>query len=161
VYWGSGVVLYEQGHYNEAAVELEKTNQLWYLKLRPNYFEPSVMQELAESYCQLEEYDKAIGVYELIISRYQGLYREVASWRLQRLKDGLRLVAQYNEGDIKLQNDYNKLFDMAHVYESNLNCYKKAVDIYKTITEMNIPAKDKNHAYEAIKRLTPAEYNNH
>jgi pentatricopeptide repeat protein len=157
VHYDRGYIYYDQGHYNEAAAEFEKETQLWYLKLGVNFSEPAAMGMLAQSYCQLGEYDKAVGVYELIISRYQDVRREVASFRLQRLKDGLRFIAQYNEGDIKLPNDYRKLYDMAYVYELDLKSYKKAVDIYKTITEMNIPVEDKNRAYEAIKRLTPAE----
>lgn len=161
VYYDRGYIYYEQGHYTEAAAEFEKEAHLWYLKLVNNFSEPMALSMLAQCYCQLGEYDKALNVYELIISRYQGVRREVASFRLQQLKEGLRLIAQYNEGDIKLQNDYSKLYDMAEMYEFNLNSYKKAVDIYKTITEMNIPAKNKNRAYEAIKRLTPAEYSEH
>ncbi len=161
VHYDRGYIYYDQGRYTEAVAEFERENQLWYLKLCSNFSEPAAMGMLAQSYCQLGEYDKAVGVYELIISRYQGVRREVGSFRLQRLKDGLRFIAQYHERDIKLQNDYSKLYDMAEIYEFNLNSYKKAVDIYKTITEMNIPVEGKNRACKAIKRLTPAEYNNH
>lgn len=152
-HYDKGCKFLEQGLYDKAAAEFEKETRLWYLKVSYNMTEPLAMEKLAESYCRLEEYDKAVGVYELIASRYPGTYGQSASWDLERLKDGLRLIAQYNEEDIKSQNDYRKLYDMAHVYEYKLNSYKKAVDIYKTITEMNIPVEKKNRACEAIERL--------
>jgi tetratricopeptide (TPR) repeat protein len=156
-----GCEFYEQGLYNKAAAEFEKETQLWYLKLYSNSSEPSAMQKLAESYCQLEEFDKAECIYKLILSRYQGVDYDMASLSLQRLKDGLQSIARYKEENPGLQNDSVKLYDIANVYESDLNCNRKALGIHKTITEMNIPAEDKNRAYEAIQRLTPAEYDNH
>jgi tetratricopeptide (TPR) repeat protein len=152
-----GSDFYNQGQYDKAAAEFEKETRLWYLRLNYNMSEDQAMQGLAESYCQLEQYDKAIGVYELIISRYSGAYREGASLDLQRLKDGLQAIAQYKEENQGLQNDFSKLYDIAHVYESDLNCNRKALDIYETITQMNIAEKDKRDAYDAILRLTPVE----
>jgi tetratricopeptide (TPR) repeat protein len=156
-----GYEFYEQGLYCKAAMEFEKETQLWYLKLGSNSSEPSAMQKLAESYCQLEEFDKAECIYKLILSRYQGVDYDMASLSLQRLKDGLQSIARYKEDKQGLQNDFSKLHDIANVYESDLNCDKKAVDIYRTITQMNISAEDKRDAYDAILRLTTIKYNNH
>jgi tetratricopeptide (TPR) repeat protein len=153
-HYDKGYKFYEQGLYNEAAVEFEKETRLWYLKISYNTSESSAMQKLAESYCQLEDYDKAISVYELIISRYQGPTRELASLYLQPLKNGLRFIDQCRGKEHGF--DYNQLYDMARIHEDNLNSYKRAITIYKQITEMDIPAEDKKNAYEAIKRLTPA-----
>lgn len=152
-----GCKFYYQGLYDKAAAEFEKETQLWHLKLSSNTCEPDAMQKLAETYCQLEEFDKAVGVYELIISRYPGVYQDGASLYLRRLKDGLQVIARYTENSEGLQNDYDKLYDIADVYESDLNCNKKARDIYKMITEMNIPVEFKSRAFEAIDRLTPKE----
>jgi tetratricopeptide (TPR) repeat protein len=156
-----GFKFYYQGEYDKAAMEFEKETGLWYLKLSSNSSEHSAMEMLAESYCQLEEYDKAIDAYKTIVFRYQGLKRKVASSRLQRLKDGLQSIARYKEENQELQNDFRKLYDIADVYESDLNCNTKALAIYRTITEMNIPAKDKRNAYDAVLRLTPVKNNNH
>jgi tetratricopeptide (TPR) repeat protein len=156
-YW-KGWKFYEQGQYDKAAAEFEKETQLWYLKLSCNHWEPDAMQQLAETYCQLGEYDKAICIYELIISRYPGFYRESASFYLQRLKDGLRFIDQCRGKEQGF--DYDQLYDMARVYEDDLNSYKRAISIYKQITEMDIPAEDKKGACDAILRLTPVKNKN-
>jgi tetratricopeptide (TPR) repeat protein len=159
-YW-KGWEFYEQGQYDKAAAEFEKETQLWHLKLSYNPSEPSAMQDLAKSYCQLEQYDKAIHIYELIISRYPGVYQDGASFYLQRLKDGLQSITRYKEENQGLPNDFSKLHDIADVYESDLNCNTKALGIYETITQMNIAEKDKRDAYDAILRLAPVKYDNH
>lgn len=154
-----GLKLYYEGCYGDAVIEFEKETDLWYLKLSPNSSEPVAMHMLAKSYCQLEEFSKARDIYELGFSRYQGtVHGQSAAANLNSLKIGLGIISEYIEDSPKRQDDYKKLYVEASAYELNLSCYKKAVEVYKKITEMSIPAENKSRAHAAIKRLMPIEH---
>ncbi len=152
-----GLKFYHEGNYAEAAIEFEKENQFWYHKVTRNISEPSSMNELARSYCQLEEFDKARSVFELSLSRYRGTaHGDLAEMRLDILESQLKAISEYSDQNLKGHDEHDSLYNLASRYEL-LPCNNKAIEIYKKITEMNIPDEHKSKAYESIKRLTPSK----
>ncbi|MFI4911398.1 MAG: tetratricopeptide repeat protein [Sedimentisphaeraceae bacterium JB056] len=149
-----GFKFYQEGNYAEATIEFEKETQYWYHKVTPNFSEPASMNELAKSYCQLEEFDKARSIYELSLDRYRGtVHGDLAEIRLAGLESGLKAISEYSDQNQKGYDEYDRLYMVASEYAS-LPCRNKAFEIYKTITEMNIPDEHKRIAYEEIQKTT-------
>jgi tetratricopeptide (TPR) repeat protein len=156
-HYRKGLKSYQEGNYAEAAIEFEKENQFWYHKVTPNLSEPSSMQYLAQSYSQLEEFDKARNLYELSLNRYRGTVTgDLAKISLVSLNSGLKAISEYSDQNLKGYDEKDRLYMLASKYAS-LPCNNKAIEIYKKITEMDIPDEYKRRAYEEIQKLTPSK----
>ena len=164
---------YKQGQYQKALEEFRKETQTWYLRLTYNPHEDRAMVQMAQTYCQLEDFDKARDIYKLTIHRYPGFHGDRAQKYLEQLEDGLKIVTKYEDwvsgkkgfpydlADEQLKS-YNWkpeqmkpfiLYDVALVYRSNLNCHIKALEVYRKITDMDIDEEQKRVAKEQFGKL--------
>ena len=164
---------YEQGQYQKALEEFEKETQTWYLRLTYNGYEDRAMVQMAQTHCQLEDFDEARGIYRLTIDRYPGFHGDRAQKYLEQLEDGLKMVTKYEDwvsgtrefpydlADERLKS-YNWkpermkpfiLYDVALVYQRDLNCYIKALEVYKKIVDMDIDEERKKIAREQLEKL--------
>lgn len=149
-----GKEYYEQGRYQEALKELKKEIQTWYLRLKYNTDEDNAMELMAKTYCQVGDFDKARDTYNLIIHRYPGFHGGRAEKYLKRLEDGLKIVAKYQYQPPGAKEDYHYLYDMARTYQYDLNCYEKALEVYRKIVDMDIRKESKKLAREQVEKLT-------
>lgn len=169
-----GKKYYEQGRYQQALEEFKKETQTWYLRLKYNPHEDSAMEMMAKTYCQLQDFDKARDIYKLIMRRYPRFYGGRAEEYLESLEDGLKLVAKYEDW-VSGQTDFpydladewlksfkwkpeqmkpSILYDVALAYWGDLNCYAKALEVYRRIADMDIGESRKELARKSIEKLT-------
>lgn len=179
LFWPKGRYLkraddhYKQGQYQKALKEFKKETRTWYLRLTYNPHEGRAMVQMAQTYCQLEDFDKARDIYRLTIDRYPGRHGDRAQNRLERLEDGLKIVTEYEDwvsGEKGFPYDladepfksYNWkpermkpwiLYDVAFAYQRDLNCYAKASEVYKRIMDMDINEEHKRIAREQSVKL--------
>jgi len=149
-----GKKYYEQGRYQQALEEFKKETQTWYLRLKYNSHEDSAMEMMAKTYCQLEDFDKARDTYELITHRYPGFYGGRAEEYLERLEDGLRIVAKYPDQLSNAKGFPSDLYEIARTYQYDLNCSIKALEVYRKIVDMDIGESTKELARKSIEKLT-------
>jgi tetratricopeptide (TPR) repeat protein len=149
-----GKKYYEQGRYQQALEEFKKETQTWYLRLKYNSHEDRAMEMMAKTYCQLEDFDKARDTYELITHRYSGFYGGRAEEYLERLEDGLRIVAKYPDQLSNAKGFPSDLYDIALAYQYDLNCSIKALEVYRKIVDMDIGESSKELARKSIEELT-------
>jgi len=169
-----GEEYYAQGRYQKALQEFKKETQTWYLRLDYNHNESIAMLLMAETYCQLADFDKARETYKLILRRrYQYYQRKRAGTGLGRLERGLKIVEKYEawvsgEADFPYDladEEFEKfsrpeltkahiLYDIASAYQDDVNYYVKAVEVYRKIVDMDIPESTKERARKNIYKLT-------
>jgi tetratricopeptide (TPR) repeat protein len=169
-----GEEYYTQGRYQKALQEFKKETQTWYLRLDYNHNESGAMLLMAETYCQLADFDKARETYKLILRRrYQYYQRKRAGTGLGRLELGLKIAAKYEawvsgEADFLYdlaEEEFEKfsrpeltkayiLYDIASAYQYDLNCYAKSLEVYRKILDMDIPESTKERARKNIYKLT-------
>lgn len=170
-----GEEYYTQGRYQKALQEFKKETQTWYLRLDYNHNESRAMLLMAETYCQLADFDKARETYKLILRRrYRYYQRKRAGTGLGRLELGLKIAAKYEawvsgeadfpydlaEEELKSfnfrpeQTEAYILYDIASAYQYDVNCYAKAVEVYRKIVDMDIRESTKERARKKIKELT-------
>ena len=156
-----GGAYYYQGQYQEALQSFKKETQIWYLRLRYNYHERKAIKMMAETYCQLEDFDSARDTYNLMIDQYPGTsYVDLAQERLDNLEKGLKIVANYpeqipegKEFSVDSHKDLMSLYNIAGTYKHDLNCHTKALEVYTKILGMDIPEGLKNAAKGGILQL--------
>lgn len=169
-----GKKYYEQGRYHEALQELKKQMQTWYLRLKYNPYEDGAMEMMAKTYCQLQDFDKARETYKLIMRRYPGFYAANAEGYLADIEDGLKIAVKYEDwvsgekefpydlADEQLKSFKWKpeqmkpsiLYDVALAYWGDLNCYAKALEVYRKVVDMDIDESWKELARGQIEKLT-------
>lgn len=149
---------YEQGDYSAALAEFRKETETWYLRLDYNYHEISSMERIAKTYCQMEDFEKARATYETIIKRYSGYYHDRAEKDLMELENGLMSIASCKQ-EAAQQKDATArsfiLYDIARIYYYHLRCHRKALEVYRQITDMDIPELCKELARKQIQELSP------
>lgn len=150
-----GTALYEQGRYREALSEFEKETGTWYLRLTYNYKERSAAEGIAKTYCQLEEFDKARDMYKLIIARYPGFWGDGAKEYLDKLENGLAFARDFRGTMPGARGFPGEWYDLGRIYEYDMNCARKALDVYEQIVAMNIREKSKDLARDCAKELRP------
>lgn len=173
-YERQGKDYYEQGRYQEALQEFKKENKTWYLRLMYNHNEDRAMEMMAKTYCQLEDFDKARDTYKLITHRYPGFRGGRAEKYLERLEDGLKIAVKYEDWvsgekefpydladeqlkSFKWKREQMKpsiLYGVALAYRYDLNCYAKALEVYRKIVDMDIDESWKERARGQIEKLT-------
>ena len=145
---------YAKGEYEQALQAFKKEAGVWYHLLRYNSHEGTAMLMVGKTYCQLEDFDNACRVYELIIDRYAVFDAQQAKGRLKALEKGLAMLGknagQIPEGDDRLWG----LYDIARTYQYDLNCHAKALEVYRQIIDLDITEDRKVLAREQITELT-------
>lgn len=169
-----GEEYYAQGRYQKALQEFKKETQTWYLRLDYNHNAPSAMLLMAETYCQLADFDKARETYKLILRRrYRYYQRKRAGTGLGRLERGLKIASKYEawvsgEADFPYDladEEFEKfsrpelteayiLYDIASAYQYDVNYYAKALEVYRKIVDMEISESTKERARKNIDKLT-------
>lgn len=169
-----GQEYYAQGRYQKALQEFKKETQTWYLRLDYNHNESSAMLLMAETYCQLADFDKARETYKLVLHRrYQYYQRKRAGTGLGRLELGLKMAAKYEawvsgEADFPYDladEEFKRfsrpeltkayiLYDIASAYQYDVNYYAKALEVYRKIVDMDIRESTKERARKSIDKLT-------
>lgn len=164
---------YEQGQYQKALEEFNKETQTWYLRLTYNPHEGRAMVQMAKTYCQLEDFDKARDIYRLTIDRYPGFYGDRAQKYLEQLENGLKIATKYEDwvsgkkgfpydlADERLKSyDWKPeqmepfiLYDVALAYKIDLKCHIKALEVYKKIVDMDIDEEQRKIAGEQLEKL--------
>ena len=147
-YLRRGREFYEQGRYQKALIEFKEETQTWYLRLKYNIDERIAMRMMAKAYCRLGDFDNARDTYKLIIDRYPGHYADRAEKDLLRLNNGLKIVAKYPDQVPGGKFFHLDLYNIAGTYQYDLNCYTKAMEVYKKIIDMDIPDERKELAIE-------------
>ena len=153
-YERQGKDYYEQGRYQQALEEFKKEMQTWYLRLMYNHRESSVMEMMAKTYCQLQDFDKARETYKLIMHRYPGFYAVRAEGYLADIDDGLKVVAKYPDQLSNVKGFPSDLYEIARTYQYDLNCSIKALEVYRKIVDMDIGESTKELARKSIEKLT-------
>jgi tetratricopeptide (TPR) repeat protein len=153
-YERQGKDYYEQGRYQQALEEFKKEFQTWYLRFMYNYREGSVMEMMAKTYCQLQDFDKARETYKLIMRRYPGFYAARAEGYLADIEDGLKVVAKYPDQLSNAKGFPSDLYEIARTYQYDLNCSIKALEVYRKIVDMDIGESTKELAKKSIEELT-------
>ncbi|MFI4910789.1 MAG: hypothetical protein ACIAQZ_03880 [Sedimentisphaeraceae bacterium JB056] len=164
---------YEACQYEKTLQACDKEIHTWYHLLSYNYREQFALRLMADSYCQLADFDSARETYKLIVERYEGEFiSNSAQQSLVRLEEGLSIVAYYpdrisemplpdrfkDDKDIG-HSEVSFLFDVALEYTYNLNCHAKAFEVYTRILEMDIPESYKETARSRIEELKLADNN--
>lgn len=146
---------YNSGQYQLALQTYEKEAKTWYHLLKFNYHERKAMNMMAKTYCQLEDFDSARNIYNLMIDRYsKEFYGERARESLEQLEDGLKIAAYYPDRLAEMpkpdyfittevhlppkHSEVSALYDIALTYKFHLNCHAKAYEVYTKILGMDI-----------------------
>lgn len=139
-YEKQGDALFEQGKFSEAIVVYGKEIDTWYLRGCYNHHESTSSFRIAESYCQLEEFDKARQRYRQLAQRYKGYYKERSIGEAAQLDRELNDIADLQEQLVNEGDDDKKakiLFDIAFAYR-RIECDNKARDQYELIQTLDI-----------------------
>jgi tetratricopeptide (TPR) repeat protein len=156
-YYRRGQEYYQQGKYDLAISEFREGIEPWYRRLDYNWSEDSSLMEMAKSYCQLENYDKAREIYLLIQKRRFDYYGGRAAESVKSLDGGLQKIKEYESLPADKKNDINVLYDLALAYRYDLNCRSKALEIYTKIASLPIDDRSKELAKKQIQELTAKE----
>jgi pentatricopeptide repeat protein len=152
-----GKEYYRQGQYSESIQYFRKVTETWYLPLVYNNSEDSSLTKMADAYCQLGNFDKAREIYQLVQQRYHTFYGGYATKSIKSLDNGLQKVIEYNALPEDKKKDTSVLFRLANVYEYDLKCRSKALEIYTKIVTMPVDEVHKELAKKAIQELTAKE----
>jgi len=146
---------YSTGQYQQALLTYEKEIQTWYHLLKYNFNERIAMNMIAKTYCQLGDFDSARDTYNLMIDRYPGeYYAGRAQESLVEMEEGLKIVANYPDKVPETKGFPVDLYNIARAYRYDLNCYRKAIEVYTKIVDMDISDECKKSAKESILKLT-------
>jgi len=174
---------YEAGRYERALGNFKKQSEAWYVMLAYNTWEPRNMEMLAQTYCQLENFEKAREVYGLIAARYAGEYAQRAQYKSAIIEERLKQFAEleewladghpepagmfkrlydqglvhrfYEEGAEFTENDKASIlcFHIAPIYEWDLDCSARAERIYRKVLEMKTSESCRKSVIEHLHKL--------
>jgi len=139
-YREQGDALFKQGEYSVAIGIYQKEIDTWYLRLRYNYHEDACLFQVAECYCQMEDFDQARQMYRFVTERYKGYYKERSAAEAAELDVELGNIVAFQEqlaGEVEDENKANILFDIALAYRS-IGCIKKAKEQYEIIQTLDV-----------------------
>jgi pentatricopeptide repeat protein len=154
----NGTEYYLKGQYAESIQYYRKATETWYLPFVYTS-EGSSLIFMADAYCQLGNFDKAREIYQLIQQRYPTYFGASAAKSINSLDSGLQKVKEYEALPADKKNDVYVLYDLARIYEFDLHCKAKALDIYMKILSLPVADKSKESAKESIERLAIKENN--
>jgi pentatricopeptide repeat protein len=150
---------YEKGQYAESIQYYRKATETWYLPLVYYSSEEFSVAKMADAYCQLGNFDKAREIYQQVQQRYHTHSGFRAAQSIESLDSGLQKVKEYEALPADKKNDVYVLYNLARIYEFDLHCKAKALDIYMKILSLPVADKSKELAKESIGRLAIKENN--
>jgi pentatricopeptide repeat protein len=150
-----GTEYYLKGRYAESIQYFRKETETWYLPFVYTN-KGSSLTFMADAYCQLENFDKAREIYQLIQQRYPD-WEDMAAKSIKSLDNGLQKVKEYEALPEDKKNDVYVLYDLARVYNVDLHSDAKTLEIYKKILSLPVDDKSKELAKKAIQELTTKE----
>ncbi|MEN6308138.1 MAG: tetratricopeptide repeat protein [Anaerohalosphaeraceae bacterium] len=145
-----GDEFYKQKNYPTAIAMYQKELDTWYLRLCYNYREDTSLFGIAQSYCQLENFEQARQTYQRLHKMARGYYKERSQTELAELDSELRNIAEFEKQFANSADDNQKaqiLFDMAFAYR-RIECSKKANELYARIQTLDIQQIRKEQAKE-------------
>lgn len=145
-----GDEFFKQKNYPAAIAMYQTEVDTWYLRLRYNYHEDSCLLGIAQSYCQLENFEQARQTYQRLHEMARGYYKERSQTELAELDSELKNIAEFEKQFANSADDNQKaqiLFDMAFAYR-RIECSKKANELYARIQTLNIQQIRKEQARE-------------
>jgi tetratricopeptide (TPR) repeat protein len=151
-----GSEYYRQGKYDLAINEFREETEHWYRRLAYNMHEDSAMFDMAESYGQLGNFDKAREIFLLVQQRYP-IFKDSAVRSINSIDSGLQKVKEYDALPAGKKADIYKLYSIALAYRYDLHCDAKALEIYTKIAAMPVDDRSKELAKKAIQELTAKE----
>ncbi len=147
-YRNQGDEFYKQKNYPAAIALYQKEVDTWYLRLRYNSHEDNCLFGIAQSYCQLENFEQARQTYQRLHKMARGYYKERSQTELAELDSELRNIAEFEKQFANSADDNQKariLFDLAFAYR-RIECSKKATELYARIQTLDIPESRKEQA---------------
>ncbi|MEN6308137.1 MAG: hypothetical protein ABFD91_10310 [Anaerohalosphaeraceae bacterium] len=149
-YQKGGEEFFKQKNYPAAIAMYQKEVDTWYLRLRYNYREDMSLFGIAQSYCQLENFEQAHQTYQRLHKMAQGYYQERSQTELAELDSELKNIAELEKQLADAADDDQKayiLINMALAYRK-IECNKKATELYARIQTLDIPESRKEQARE-------------
>ena len=140
--------LYKQKNYSAALEMYQKEIDTWYLRLTYNYNETISLFGIAESQCQLGNFEQARQTYQRLINMSRGYYKGRGQDELNELDTELKNIAAYQEQLDNTADDSQKahiLFDLALAYRK-IECGQKAREQYALIQTLNAHDMQKEQA---------------
>jgi len=140
-YQAKGDELYKQKDYPAAIAMYRKEIDTWYLRINYNYREDMSLFGIAQSYCQLENFEQARQIYQYLAKMSRGYYRQRAGQELTNLDRELGSIAVLEKPLADAADDNQKAqmrFDIAFSYR-RIGCAKKAREQYALIQTLNVP----------------------
>jgi len=138
-YRKQGDVFFKLKNYPAAIAMYQTEVDTWYLRLRYNYHEDSCLFGIAQSYCQLENFEQARQTYRQLHKMARGYYKERSQTELAELDSELKNIAELEKQLADAADDNQKaqiLCDMALAYR-RIECSKKATELYALIQTLN------------------------
>ena len=111
------------------------------------------MNYMAEAYCQLEQFDKAIETYSLSLERYDYRFRTFAGSYLRELKEGFEELEDCKEILEGGDGTFAQYLEIGDIYRRKLNCYSKARFYYNKALGMEGPARKKKNIKEYLEDI--------
>ena len=126
------------------------------MRIHYNRHEDASMFKLAQSYAQLEQFEKARETYQRVSELFTGYYNDRAKKELNELDNGLKKTAEL-EQQLTDQIDDEQRIDIlsviARTYRYKVNCYKKAKSYYQSILKLSTSEYEKERIQEYIKEM--------
>ena len=147
-YAKQGDKFYKQKNYPAAITLYQKEVDTWYLRLRYNYHENTSLLGIAQSYCQLENFEQGRKTYQYLSKMARGLYQELGQKKLAELDKELGNIAEFEKQLANAADDNQKadiLFGMALSYRT-IGCDKKTREQYALIQTLNVDESTKEQA---------------
>ncbi len=147
-YRNQGDEFYKQKNYPAAIALYQKEVDAWYLRLRYNSHEDNCLFGIAQSYCQLENFEQARQTYQRLYKMARGYYKERSQTELAELDSELKNIAELEKQLADAADDNQKaniLINMALAYRK-IECSKKATELYARIQTLDIPESRKEQA---------------
>ncbi len=149
-YQAKGDKLYKQKDFPAAITMYQKEIGTWYLRINYNYREDMSLFGIAQSYCQLENFEQARQTYQYLTKMSRGYYRQRAGEELAKLDRELGNIADLEKQLADGADDNQKAqmrFDMALSYRI-IGCAKRAREQYALIQTLNVRDSRKEQAKE-------------